>query len=106
MYGNRGIFHHGDCKGADAAAAYLARKIGYYVVAHPPDIKTYRAFVNSHEEVPQKPYLERNRHIVEASNLILSVPRKMVTLNEILIELQQKLRGIFTKVRDEEEEGL
>lgn len=27
-------------------------------------------------------------------------------LNEILIELQQKLRPIFTKVRDEEEEGL
>lgn len=33
-------------------------------------------------------------------------PKLDVRLNEILIELQQKLRPIFTKVKDDEEEGL
>lgn len=78
------VFHHGDCKGADAAAAYLAYRVGYYVVAHPPDVKTYRAFAKFHEETPAYDYLTRDRHIVEASNILISVPRKTVTLQEIL----------------------
>ncbi len=78
------IFHHGDCVGADRAAAYLAKKYGYHVVAHPPVDARYRAFVYSDEVNEPKDYLERDRHIVQCSSLIVSLPRKEVTLEEIL----------------------
>lgn len=77
-------FHHGDCVGADAAASYFARTIGYYVVAHPPEIKTFQASSQAHEVMPRKPYLDRNRDIVKASRVLISVPKKEVTFDQIL----------------------
>jgi len=77
-------FHHGDCVGADRAAAYMAKQHGYYVVAHPPLEVRYRAFVESHEVNEPKDYLERDRHIVQCSSLIVSIPNREVTLEEVL----------------------
>jgi hypothetical protein len=84
LYEKGSIFRHGDCVGADAAAAYFARKIGYYVIAHPPDLPIFRAFTKPHESMPEKTYLERNRDIVDNSHYIISVPNKPVTLEQIL----------------------
>lgn len=77
-------FHHGDCVGADAAAAYFARTIGYYVVAHPPEIKTFQAGSTAHESRERKPYLDRNRDIVNESKVLISIPKKEVTFDQIL----------------------
>jgi len=78
------IFHHGDCVGADRAGAHLAKGHGYHVVAHPPIDPRYRAFVYSDEINEPKDYLERDRHIVQCCSLLISIPRKEVTLQEIL----------------------
>lgn len=67
-------FHHGDCKGADVAAAKMAREIGYRVIAHPPDSRRMRAFHRSDEIRPELPYLERNRNIVDAAGVLLACP--------------------------------
>jgi hypothetical protein len=72
-------FHHGDCMGADseahevAEAAFGAKKIW----VHPPDDAKKRAFrVSSHVARP-RPYLERNRAIVDASDMVIAAPKSM-----------------------------
>jgi len=77
-------FHHGDCVGSDHAAALLAQDRGYHVISHPPLDSRYRAFVRSHKENTPLDYLERDRHIVQSSNLMISLTRKEVSLQEIL----------------------
>lgn len=84
LFENGYIFRHGDCVGADNAAAFFAKEIGYWVISHPPNIKTFRAFSKADNIMPEKPYLDRNRDIVDHSKLIISVPKKKVTLDEIL----------------------
>ena len=86
LYENKYIstFHHGDCVGADAYGAAYAKEIGYYIVGHPPEDDKFQAFFKSHESREPKPYLERNKDIVNESKVIISIPRKAVTLEEIL----------------------
>jgi hypothetical protein len=93
LYSISSVFHHGDCLGADEKGAELAKLVGYYIVSHPPEDEKYRAFADSHEEWKEKPYLERNRDIVDNSDIIISVPRKVVTLKEILNCKNGTLRG-------------
>lgn len=70
-------FHHGDCIGADRIAATLAHNLGYTIIAHPPENPKARAFFAPPTGVilPTKPYLERNRDIVDACDLLLAMPR-------------------------------
>lgn len=93
LYSVSSVFHHGDCVGADEKGAELAKLAGYYVVSHPPEDEKYRAFADSHEEWKEKPYLERNKDIVDNSDIIISVPRKAVSLKEILNSENGTLRG-------------
>ena len=68
------FFHHGDCVGVDSESHNLARSYGYYVVVHPPLNPVARAFCqNDHIETPYS-YLKRNRHIVDACDIMLIVP--------------------------------
>lgn len=67
-------FHHGDCIGADEAAAEIADRIGYTLHSHPPNIEALRAFYPAHVEYRPLGYLERNREIVDASKWVLAVP--------------------------------
>lgn len=67
-------FHHGDCVGADAAAAAMARQRGYHVAAHPPTDWRLRAVTPSHEYREAKPFLERNRDIVDETELLIGCP--------------------------------
>jgi len=69
-------FHHGDCVGADAEAHVIALNLKYKVVIHPPDQDKLRAFcvVSYKIEVP-KPYLDRNKMIVDSCHLLIAAPR-------------------------------
>lgn len=85
-------FHHGDCRGADmdACCLYLAYAQQFddetferaTVVVHPPDYDGHRAFCMEKVEYYQlrlvvekpKPFLDRNRDIVDASELMVACP--------------------------------
>ena len=68
-------FHHGDCVGMDEIAAELAREAGFRLIAHPPSDPKQRAYVASDVVCGEKGYLDRNRDIVEAVDVLLAVPR-------------------------------
>lgn len=69
-------FHHGDCIGADLEAATLAHAFGFTVHGHRCDIDAQRA--NFHGNAVThlaKPPLDRNRDIVDASDLLIACPK-------------------------------
>jgi hypothetical protein len=74
-------FHHGDCVRADDQAANLVYTQGWQwfdalIVAHPPTVESRRAFnIHASRTLPPLPYLERNRHIVDACDLLLACPK-------------------------------
>ncbi len=68
-------FHHGDCVGSDAIAAVTAHLLGFHVKCHPPKNEKLRAFVALGSIKEPRPYLERNRDIVDACDLLLATPR-------------------------------
>jgi len=57
--------HHGDAVGADAEAHDIAVTLGWNAVSHPPINDAWRAHKVADEERAPKPYLVRNRDIVE-----------------------------------------
>lgn len=68
--------HHGDCVGADKAAHDLATSHGWLRVVHPPLSWSLRAFCQGDETLPLKPYLERNRDIVDATEVLVACPKE------------------------------
>ena len=66
--------HHGDCVGADAEVAELARELGYQIVCHPPEKSDLRAWVPADEMREPFSYFRRNRNIVDECDLLLVVP--------------------------------
>lgn len=85
-----GVFHHGDCIGADEKAAYLARKAGFRVVGHPPINESKRAFFPSDETWPAAAYLDRNKTIVNRSQEMIATPS----------EVEEQLRsGTWSTIR-------
>ena len=71
---NYGYLHHGDCVGVDEEVALYAKALGYRLVCHPPTDPKLRAHVPSQEVREAHPYLERNKHIVAASDMLLGFP--------------------------------
>jgi hypothetical protein len=71
-------FHHGCCVGADFQAHMAAKKLEIGIVAHPP-INRDLAFTPTGCIIVHKPYtyLERNSHIVDASELLIATPHSM-----------------------------
>lgn len=74
------VSHHGDCVGADAQFHFRTRSFGFKdVYIHPPSNGSKRAnchWIDKHAIVlPEQPYLERNRVIVDASELMLAAPK-------------------------------
>jgi hypothetical protein len=73
-------FRHGDCIGADAQAARIAKDIGFYLICHPghpkdPNETKYRAFTDFNDEVLEpKPFLVRDRDIVDGSGVLVAAP--------------------------------
>ncbi len=72
--------HHGDCVGWDEIADYLASKLGIKRIAHPPTDPKYRAFCKSDEIRPEFPYLTRNHHIIDETEILLACPNAPETL--------------------------
>lgn len=66
-------FHHGDCRGADVQAAQIAHVLRYRTIAHPGPTDSVN-FV-SDETCDEKPFLERNRDIVDFTQLLIAAPR-------------------------------
>jgi hypothetical protein len=70
--------HHGDCIGFDAQAHAVARELGLRIVIHPPEDATRRAFCTGASlNFEPRPYMERNRAIVHAVDILLAAPRTM-----------------------------
>lgn len=68
-------FHHGDCIGADEEAHIIARCLGLEVIIHPPTDDKLRAYCDSDLHMIQKPYLQRNRCIVDSCDILIAAPR-------------------------------
>jgi len=73
-------FHHGDCIGADAQAAAIAKQFGFIMVCHPghPRDKTntmYRAFTPFNDVMHEvKPFIKRDHDIVNAVETMIATP--------------------------------
>lgn len=67
-------FHHGDCKGVDVEAAAIAKELGYRVVCHPPKSSEQQGFFGGDEMREPLGYLQRDRNIVDATDVLLVVP--------------------------------
>ena len=68
--------HHGDCVGADAQIAQIAKLCGYKVVMHPPIKDDLRAFHDSDEVKDPLSYFARNRNIVDQTDMLIVAPKE------------------------------
>lgn len=66
--------HHGDCVGADAEFHEVADNHCFDITIHPPDDDSRRAFCTSSEVREPKPYLKRNRDIVDETTILIACP--------------------------------
>jgi len=67
--------HHGDCIGADAEFHQACLNIHIAIVIHPPSDNKNRAnCIGFAEEMPPAPYLERDRRIVDSTELLIATP--------------------------------
>ncbi len=72
--------HNGDCIGSDSVAWNLWVGIGVlfdeyiWTVGHPPDIQKKRAFNRYDKYRPEKPYLVRNKNMVNEGQLLVACP--------------------------------
>lgn len=77
-------FHHGDCKGADEQAHSIMQTFAvspFRIIIHPPDKVAKRAFCSGGDLEAAKPYLVRNRDIVNACDILVACP---ATMEEVL----------------------
>jgi hypothetical protein len=71
----RCCLHHGDCVGADAAAHAIALALGMWIVLHLPTASRLRSFCkDAHESRTPRPFLDRNKDIVDESSVLLACP--------------------------------
>lgn len=71
--------HNGCCVGSDYTAALIAHELGIPIVFHPPTKQDKMADLSNLMEqatfLEPKPYLKRNKDIVDCSTLLLATPR-------------------------------
>lgn len=73
------VFHHGDCIGADAEAHMIACQNDCFVEIHPPKDPKKRAWCEGANVIhPEYGYKVRNKHIVNASDILFVAPRTPV----------------------------
>lgn len=67
-------FHHGDCVGVDGQAALIATELGMHTTCHPPTNPDHRAWHASDVTLEPKGYIERDKDIVDAVDIMVVVP--------------------------------
>ena len=82
--------HHGDCIGGDRQAHDAAIQCGLNVTVRPPEKTLFRAFTNHGPPRTQqvqlkgaRSYMERNQNIVDASNILIAIPKGSVSKEEL-----------------------
>jgi len=70
-------FHHGDCNGVDVEAAAIARELGYKIVCYPPKSSEEQGHFGGDVVHAPAGYLERDRAIVDACDVLIVVPKQM-----------------------------
>ena len=75
--GKEGVFAHGDCIGSDEEADKIARYAGLSIDVHPPTDDKARAFCKSDTKRKPKPYLERNKCVVNVSYILIAAPESL-----------------------------
>lgn len=100
--------HHGDCVGWDAQAHDVAVLMGIRTVAHPPTDERRRAWCRADTILPPRPYLERNRDIVDCVHLLVAAPEGPATLRSgtwstVRYAEKIKRRGLVIGVGDAEQ---
>lgn len=70
-------FHHGVCIGADEQAGAIARSLGYRLHAHPPINTSKMSTIVSDRSEEAGEYLDRNRDIVLACEVLIAAPATM-----------------------------
>lgn len=74
--------HHGACLGGDEASHHIALNSGVAVTVHPPTNTRFMMDLGPYVDDPRvsildpKPYHDRNRDIVHASNRLIACPKK------------------------------
>lgn len=68
------VLHHGDCTGVDVEVACLAKEMGYKIVCHPPKSTETQGHFGGDEVREPAGYLQRDRAIVDACEILLVVP--------------------------------
>lgn len=70
--------HHGDCIGADAQFYTIVRTLrpNAKIYSHPPTKDDKRAFTESDIVYNPKPYLDRNKDIVEDADVMIACPKE------------------------------
>lgn len=68
-------FHHGQCEGADEEACLIATQLGIRTVSHPPINDYMKSSVESDEVRSPAEYLERDRCIVDSTDILIGTPR-------------------------------
>jgi len=68
---------HGDCAGVDVQFANMANLKGYITYQHPPRSNELRAFHKSDIISLPRGYFERNRDIVNGSEVLIVIPWQM-----------------------------
>ena len=66
--------HHGDCTGVDIEVASIARQLGWRIICHPPILTEQQGYFGGDEIREAKGYLERDRNIVDETDLLLVAP--------------------------------
>jgi hypothetical protein len=82
--------HNGDCVGADELAGAVWRSLGGSVHLHPPVFRSKRAFQPFSIQSAARPYLDRNRDIVDESDVLIALPQE---------EFEQERSGTWATVR-------
>lgn len=66
--------HHGDCIGADTQFHHLMHSV-CETFAHRGPAGRYAANCDADVKLPRKPYLARNRDIVDATEILIAAPK-------------------------------
>jgi hypothetical protein len=69
------VLHHGDCTGIDALAHAIGRRLGYWIVVHPPENPVKRAWCQGDDILPVKPYMDRNDDVARV-DVLLACPEQ------------------------------